>query len=111
MTSKSANFDSKTVIFNSKNVNFETQKCQFQLQMCEFLFQNRQYLIITMCSYLNILSFFLNVYILSKSKINMQLCLSWLLDCYQDSLLYQYQGARRVASACGWVTRVSPMVK
>jgi len=73
MTSKSANFDSKTVIFNSKNVNFETQKCQFQLQMCEFLFQNRQYLIITMCSYLNILSFFLNVYILSKSEINMQL--------------------------------------
>jgi hypothetical protein len=37
--------------------------------------------------------------------------LSWLLDFYQDSLLCQGQGARRVASACGWVTRVSSMVK
>jgi hypothetical protein len=37
--------------------------------------------------------------------------LSWLLDCYQDSLLCQGQGARRLASACGWVTRVSSMVK
>jgi hypothetical protein len=37
--------------------------------------------------------------------------LSWLLDFYQDSLLGQGQGARRVASAYGWVTRVSSMVK
>jgi hypothetical protein len=37
--------------------------------------------------------------------------LSWLLDCYQYSLLCQGQGARRVASTCGWVTRVSSMVK
>jgi hypothetical protein len=37
--------------------------------------------------------------------------LSWILDCYQDSLLYQGQGTRRVASAYGWVMRVSSMVK
>jgi hypothetical protein len=37
--------------------------------------------------------------------------LSWLLDCYQDSLLGQGQGAWRVASAYGWVTRVPSMVK
>jgi hypothetical protein len=37
--------------------------------------------------------------------------LSWLLDYYQDSVLGQGQGAWRVASACGWVTRVSSMVK
>jgi hypothetical protein len=37
--------------------------------------------------------------------------LSWLLDIYQDSLLCQGQGARRVASTSGWVTRVSSMVK
>jgi hypothetical protein len=33
------------------------------------------------------------------------------IDCSQYSLLGQGQGARRVASACGWVTRVSSMVK
>jgi hypothetical protein len=32
--------------------------------------------------------------------------LAWLLDCYQDSSLCQGQGARRVASAYGWVTIV-----
>jgi hypothetical protein len=32
--------------------------------------------------------------------------LAWLLDCYQDSSLYQGQGAWRVASAYGWVTIV-----
>jgi hypothetical protein len=38
--------------------------------------------------------------------------LSWLLDCYQDSSLYQGQGARRVASAYGWVTiMILSMVK
>jgi hypothetical protein len=37
--------------------------------------------------------------------------LSWLLDCYQDFLLGQGQGAQRVASVYGWVTRVSSMVK
>jgi hypothetical protein len=37
--------------------------------------------------------------------------LSWLLDCYQDFLLSQGQGARRVASASGLVTRVLSMVK
>jgi hypothetical protein len=37
--------------------------------------------------------------------------LSWLLDYYQYSLLFQGKGARRVASAYGWVTRVSSMVK
>jgi hypothetical protein len=37
--------------------------------------------------------------------------LSWILYCYQDSLLGQGQGAQRVASTCGWVTRVSSMVK
>ena len=37
--------------------------------------------------------------------------LSWLLYCYQDSLLSQGQGAQRVGSASGWVTRVSSMVK
>ena len=36
---------------------------------------------------------------------------SWLLDFYQDSLLCQGQGAQRVASACGWVMRVSSVVK
>jgi len=33
------------------------------------------------------------------------------IDFYQDSLLGQGQGAQRVASACGWVTRASSMVK
>ena len=37
--------------------------------------------------------------------------LSWLLDFYQDSFLYQGQGARRVALTYGWVTRVLSMVK
>jgi hypothetical protein len=37
--------------------------------------------------------------------------LSWILDCYQDSLLCQGQGSKRVALACGWVMRVSSMVK